>query len=72
MPYRKNGVGPVPFGGHTASPERGIRPEKGRYRVNTFPVLRVAFGAAAAVVLFMIVHSVFQAFSAAADVLVGR
>jgi hypothetical protein len=57
--------------GDAASPDRAV-PEKGRYRVNTqFAVLRLAFGAAAAVALFVIVHSVLQAFSTTASVLGG-
>jgi hypothetical protein len=56
----------------TRHPPTGQSPEKGRYRVNTqFAVLRLAFGAAAAVALFVIVHSVLQAFSTTASVLGG-
>lgn len=71
-PYRKNEVGSVRYGGHRHPPRGGIRSKKGRYTVNTFPMLRVAFSAAAAIALFMIVHSALQAFSTAANVLAVR
>jgi hypothetical protein len=46
--------------------------KKGRHRVNTYlPVLRIAFGAVAAVVIFLVVHSALEAFSQTTSVLAG-
>jgi hypothetical protein len=72
MPYRKNEAGFARFGGRKPSPERGSRSRSRRNGVNGLPILRIGFGAAAALVLFVIVHSAVQTFSAAANVLVAR
>jgi len=40
--------------------------------VNTqLPVLRIAFGAAAAIVIFLVVHSALEAFSRTSSLLAG-
>lgn len=71
--YRRNRSRPVRFGGHATSPKRGGRPKKGRYRVNAhFAVLRIAFGAAAAVALFLLVNSALEVFNTTANVLAGK
>jgi hypothetical protein len=48
-------------------------PKEGKaHRVNTYlPVLRIAFGAVAAVVIFLVVHSALEAFSQTTTVLAG-
>jgi hypothetical protein len=54
------------------SPEWGRRREKGRHGVNTqLQVLRIAFAAAAALVVFLVVHSALEAFSQTTRVLAG-
>jgi hypothetical protein len=46
--------------------------KKGRHRVNTYlPVLRIAFGAVAVVVIFLVVHSALEAFSQTTSALAG-
>jgi hypothetical protein len=46
--------------------------KKGRHRVNTYlPVLRIAFGAVAAVVIFLVIHSALEAFSQTTSALAG-
>jgi hypothetical protein len=50
----------------------GDAPKKGRHRVNTqLHVLRIAFAATAAVVIFLVVHAALEAFSQTSSVLAG-
>ena len=70
MTYPRN-ESPLLPSGDRRIPRMGER-KKGRHRVNTYlPVLRIAFGAVAAVVIFLVVHSALEAFSQTPSVLAG-
>jgi len=50
----------------------GDAPAKGRHRVNAqLHVLRIAFAATAAVVIFLVVHAALEAFAQTSSVLAG-
>jgi hypothetical protein len=70
--YRLQRRRSVPFGGRTVSPERGPSPEEvAHMNTHFFPLFRIAFGAAAAVFIFLIVHAALEGISRSADVLAG-
>jgi len=71
MTYPRN-EGPLLPSGDRRIPRMGGDRKKGRHRVNTYlPVLRIAFGAAAAVVIFLVIHTALEAFSQTTSVLAG-
>jgi len=59
----------VPFGGRTESPERGPSPEEVAQMNTHYPLFRIAFAAAAAVFIFLMVHAALEGVSRSADVL---
>jgi hypothetical protein len=61
----------VPFGGRTVPPEKGPSPEKVAHVDTHFPLFRIAFAAAAAVFIFLMVHAALEGVSRSADVLAG-
>jgi hypothetical protein len=71
MTYPRN-EGPLLPSGDRRIPRMGGPKEGKAHRVNTYlPVLRIAFGAVAAVVIFLVVHSALEAFSQTTSVLAG-
>jgi hypothetical protein len=61
----------VPFGGRTVPPEKGPSPEEVAHVDTHFPLFRIAFAAAAAVFIFLMVHAALEGVSRSADVLAG-
>jgi hypothetical protein len=58
--------------GTEESPEWGKDRKKGRHRVNThLPALWIAFAVAAALVVFLVVHTALEAFSQTSSLLAG-
>ena len=61
----------VPFGGRTVSPNKGVLSEEVAHVNTHFPLVRIAFAAAAAVFIFLVVHAALDGVSRSADVLAG-
>jgi hypothetical protein len=62
---------PYPSGGRTVPPEKGPSPEEVAHVDTHFPLFRIAFAAAAAVFIFLMVHAALEGVSRSADVLAG-
>ena len=69
--YRLQRRRSVPFGGRIVSPKRGPLTEEVAHVNTHFPLFRIAFAAAAAVFIFLMVHAALEGVSATADVLAG-
>jgi hypothetical protein len=62
----------LPSGDRTIPRMAGDAPAKGRHRVNAqLHVLRIAFAATAAVVIFLVVHAALEAIAQTSSVLAG-
>jgi hypothetical protein len=66
-----NAADPYPLGDEP-DPPKGGAPSEEVAQVNThFPLVRIAFAAAAAVFIFLMVHAALEGISGTADVLAG-
>jgi hypothetical protein len=69
-PIACNAADPYPLGDDRI-PRKGPSPEEVAHMNTHFPLFRIAFAAAAAVFIFLMVHAALEAVSGTADVLAG-
>jgi hypothetical protein len=70
-PIACNPADPYPLGDEPYPPKGGPSPEEVAHVNTHFPLYRIAFAAAAAVFIFLIVHGALEGISHSADVLAG-
>jgi hypothetical protein len=69
-PIACNAADPYPSGDEPI-PEKGPSPEEVAHMNTHYPMFRIAFAAAAALVIFLMVHAALEGVSRTADVLAG-
>jgi len=69
-PIACNAADPYPLGDESYPP-KGAIPEEAAHMNTHFPLFRIAFAAAAAVLIFLIVHAALEGITGTADVLAG-
>jgi hypothetical protein len=69
-PIACNAAEPYPSGDDRI-PRKGPSPEEVAHMNTHYPLFRIAFAAAAAVFLFLVVHAALEGVSRSADVLAG-
>ena len=70
-PIACNAADPYPLGDEPNPPKRGLLPKEVAHMNTHFPLFRIAFAAAAALFIFLMVHAALEGISRSADVLVG-
>lgn len=69
-PIARNAADPYPLGDDRI-PRKGPSPEEAAHMNTHFSLFRIAFAAAAAVFIFLMVHAALEGVSRTADVLAG-